>query len=122
MEIKEIIGWVGMLLATFWAGVHILVAGAVAVNVSLIAGAFVGMFVALSIISGLVFLLNWKKYYLPNIVFWLIMLLTLFVGYVQYIRKGDINALFTNVLAEVALIIDIIETLLALAIWKIDKE
>jgi len=122
MGIKEIIGWVGMLLATFWAGVHILVAGAVAVNVSLIAGAFVGMFVALSIISGLVFLLNLKKYYLPNIVFWLIMLLTLFVGYVQYIRKGDINALFTNVLAEIALIIDIIETLLALAIWKIDKE
>ena len=122
MEIKEIIGWVGMLLATFWAGVHILVAGAVAVNVSLIAGAFVGMFVALSIISGLVFLLNLKKYYLPNIVFWLIMLLTLFVGYVQYIRKGDINALFTNILAEIALVIDIIEILLALAIWKIDKE
>jgi len=122
MEIKEIIGWIGMLLATFWAGVHMLVAGAVAVNVSLILGAFVGMFVALSIISGLVFLLNWKKYYLPNIVFWLIMLLTLFVGYVQYIRKGDINALFTNILAEIALVIDIIEILLALAIWKIDKE
>ena len=55
METKEVIGWVGMLLATFWAGIHMLVAGAVAVNVSLIAGAFVGMFVALSIISGLVF-------------------------------------------------------------------
>ena len=122
MELKEIIGWIGMLLATFWAGVHMLVAGAVAVNVSLIFGAFVGMFVALSIISGLVFLLNWKKYYLPNIIFWLIMLLTLFVGYVQYIRGGNINALFTNVLAEIALIIDIIEILLALTIWKIDKE
>jgi TM2 domain-containing membrane protein YozV len=122
MEIKEIIGWVGMLLATFWAGIHMLVAGAIAVNVSLLLGAFVGMFVALSIISGLVFLLNWKKYYLPNIIFWLIMLLTLFVGYVQYIRKGDINALFTNVLAGIALVIDIIEILLALVIWKIDKE
>jgi hypothetical protein len=122
MELKEIIGWIGMLLATFWAGVHMLVAGAVAVNVSLIFGAFVGMFVALSIISGLVFLLNWKKYYLPNIIFWLIMLLALFVGYVQYIRGGNINALFTNVLAEIALIIDIIEILLALTIWKIDKE
>jgi len=122
MELKEIIGWIGMLLATFWAGVHMLVAGAVAVNVSLILGAFVGMFVALSIISGLVFLLNWKKYYLPNIIFWLIMLLALFVGYVQYIRGGNINALFTNVLAEIALIIDIIEILLALTIWKIDKE
>jgi len=122
MEIKEIIGWVGMLLATFWAGVHMLVAGAVAVNISLLLGAFVGMFVALSIISGLVFLLNWKKYYLPNIIFWLIMLLTLFAGYVQYIRGGNINALFTNVLAEIALVIDIIETLLALIIWKIDRE
>ena len=122
MELKEIIGWIGMLLATFWAGVHMLVAGAVAVNVSLIFGAFVGMFVALSIISGLVFLLNWKKYYLPNIIFWLIMLLTLFVGYVQYIRGGNINALFTNVLAEIALVIDIVEILLALTIWKIDKE
>ncbi|MFP3290042.1 MAG: hypothetical protein RXN31_02390 [Candidatus Nanopusillus acidilobi] len=122
MELKEIIGWIGMLLATFWAGVHMLVAGAVAVNVSLIFGAFVGMFVALSIISGLVFLLNWKKYYLPNIIFWLIMLLALFVGYVQYIRGGNINALFTNVLAEIALVIDIIEILLALTIWKIDKE
>ncbi|MFP3132425.1 MAG: hypothetical protein RXQ77_03760 [Candidatus Nanopusillus sp.] len=122
METKEVIGWVGMLLATFWAGIHMLVAGAVAVNVSLIAGAFVGMFVALAIISGLIFLLNWKKYYLPNLVFWLIMLLTLFIGYVQYIRKGDINALFTNVLAEIALVIDIIQILLALAIWKVDKE
>jgi len=122
MELKEIIGWIGMLLATFWAGVHMLVAGAVAVNVSLIFGAFVGMFVALSIISGLVFLLNWKKYYLPNIIFWLIMLLTLFVGYVQYIRGGNINALFTNVLAEITLVIDIIQILLALAIWKVDKE
>jgi hypothetical protein len=122
MELKEIIGWIGMLLATFWAGVHMLVAGAVAVDVSLIFGAFVGMFIALSIISGLVFLLNWKKYYLPNIIFWLIMLLALFVGYVQYIRGGNINALFTNVLAEIALIIDIIEILLALTIWKIDKE
>jgi len=122
MELKEIVGWIGMLLATFWAGVHMLVAGAVAVNVSLIFGAFVGMFVALSIISGLVFLLNWKKYYLPNIIFWLIMLLTLFVGYVQYIRGGNINALFTNVLAEIALVIDIVEILLALTIWKIDKE
>jgi len=122
MELKEIVGWIGMLLATFWAGVHMLVTGAIAVNVSLIAGAFVGMFVALSIISGLVFLLNWKKYYLPNLIFWLIMLLTLFVGYVQYIRGGNINALFTNVLAEIALIIDIVEILLALTIWKIDKE
>ncbi|WP_231434218.1 hypothetical protein [Candidatus Nanopusillus massiliensis] len=122
MELKEIIGWIGMLLAAFWAGVHMLVAGAVTVNVSLIFGAFVGMFVALSIISGLVFLLNWKKYYLPNIMFWLIMLLALFVGYVQYIRGGKINALFTNVLAEIALIIDIVEILLALTIWKIDKE
>jgi len=122
METKEVIGWVGMLLATFWAGIHMLVAGAVAVNVSLIAGAFVGMFVALSIISGLIFLLNWKKYYLPNLVFWLIMLLTLFVGYVQYIRGGNINALFTNVLAEITLVIDIIQILLALAIWKVDKE
>ena len=122
METKEIIGWIGMLLATFWAGVHMLVAGAVAVNVSLILGATVGMFVALSIISGLVFLLNLKKYYLPNMIFWIIMLLLLFVGYVGYIRGGNINALFTNVLAEIALIIDIIETLLALAIWKIDRE
>jgi len=122
METKEVIGWVGMLLATFWAGIHMLVAGAVAVNVSLIAGAFVGMFVALSIISGLIFLLNWKKYYLPNLLFWLIMLLTLFVGYVQYIRGGNINALFTNVLAEITLVIDIIQILLALAIWKVDKE
>ena len=122
MKIKEIIGWIGMLLATFWAGIHMLVAGAVTVNVSLILGATVGMFVALSIISGLVFLLNLKKYYLPNIIFWLLMLLALFIGYIEYIRKGDINALFTNVLAEIALIIDIVETLLALVIWKIDKE
>jgi hypothetical protein len=122
MEVKEIIGWIGMLLATFWAGVHILGAGAVAVNVSPIFGAFVGMFVALSIISGLVFLLNWKKYYLPNIIFWIIMLILLFVGYVEYIRGGNINALFTNVFAEIALIIDIVEILLALAIWKVDKE
>jgi hypothetical protein len=122
MEAKEIIGWIGMLLATFWAGVHILGAGAVAVNVSPILGAFVGMFVALSIISGLVFLLNWKKYYLPNIIFWIIMLILLFVGYVEYIRGGNINALFTNVFAEIALIIDIVEIILALAIWKVDKE
>jgi len=122
MELKEIIGWIGMLLATFWAGVHILGAGAIAVNVSPILGAFVGMFVALSIISGLVFLLNWKKYYLPNIIFWIIMLILLFVGYVQYIRGGNINALFTNVFAEIALIIDIVEILLALAIWKVDNE
>jgi hypothetical protein len=122
MELKEIIGWIGMLLATFWAGVHILGAGAVAVNVSPIFGAFVGMFVALSIISGLVFLLNWKKYYLPNIIFWIIMLILLFVGYVEYIRGGNINALFTNVFAEIALIIDIVEILLALAIWKVDNE
>jgi len=122
MELKEIIGWIGMLLATFWAGVHMLVAGAVAVNVSSILGAFVGMFVALSIISGLVFLLNWKKYYLPNIIFWIIMLILLFVGYVEYIRGGNINALFTNVFAEIALIIDIVEILLALAIWKVDNE
>jgi len=122
MELKEIVGWIGMLLATFWAGVHMLVAGAVAVNVSLIFGAFVGMFVALSIISGLVFLLNLKKYYLPNIIFWLIMLLILFVGYVQYIRGGNINALFTNVFAEIALVIDIVEILLSFTIWKIDKE
>ncbi|MCC5446882.1 hypothetical protein [Candidatus Nanobsidianus stetteri] len=122
MESKEIIGWIGMLLATFWAGVHILGAGAVAVNVSPILGAFVGMFVALSIISGLVFLLNWKKYYLPNIIFWIIMLILLFVGYVEYIRGGNINALFTNVFAEIALIIDIVEILLALAIWKVDNE
>jgi hypothetical protein len=122
MEVKEIIGWIGMLLATFWAGVHILGAGAVAVNVSPILGAFVGMFVALSIISGLVFLLNWKKYYLPNIIFWIIMLILLFVGYVEYIRGGNINALFTNVFAEIALIIDIVEILLALAIWKVDNE
>jgi len=122
MESKEIIGWIGMLLATFWAGIHMLVAGAVAANVSLIFGAFVGMFVALSIISGLVFLLNWKKYYLPNIIFWIIMLLLLFVGYVEYIRGGNINALFTNVLAEITLIIDIVEILLAFAIWKVDKE
>ena len=122
MELKEIVGWIGMLLATFWAGIHMLVTGAIAVNVSLIAGAFVGMFVALSIISGLVFLLNWKKYYLPNLIFWIIMLLILFVGYVQYIRGGNINALFTNVLAEITLVIDIVEILLALAIWKVDKE
>jgi hypothetical protein len=122
MELKEIVGWIGMLLATFWAGVHMLVAGAVAVNVYLIFGAFVGMFVALSIISGLVFLLNWNKYYLPNIIFWIIMLLLLFIGYVQYIRGGNINALFTNVLAEIALIIDILEILLGFTIWKIDKE
>jgi len=122
MELKEIVGWIGMLLATFWAGIHMLVTGAIAVNVSLIAGAFVGMFVALSIISGLVFLLNWKKYYLPNLIFWIIMLLILFVGYVQYIRGGNINALFTNVLAEITLVIDIVEILLGLAIWKVDKE
>jgi len=122
METKEVIGWVGMLLATFWAGIHMLVAGAVAVNVYILFGAFVGMFVALSIISGLIFLLNWKKYYLPNLVFWLIMLLTLFIGYVEYIRGGNISALFTNILAEITLVIDIIQILLALAIWKIDKE
>ena len=122
MELKEIVGWIGMLLATFWTGIHILGAGAISVNLSLIAGAFVGMFVALSIISGLVFLLNWKKYYLPNLIFWIIMLLILFVGYVQYIRGGNINALFTNVLAEITLVIDIVEILLALAIWKVDKE
>ena len=122
MEVKEIIGWIGMLLATFWAGIHILGAGALAVNVSLIFGVFVGMFVALSIISALVFLLNWKKYYLPNMIFWIIMLLLLFVGYVEYIRGGNINALFTNVLAEIALVIDIVEILLGLAIWKVDKE
>jgi hypothetical protein len=122
MEIKNIIGWVGMLLATFWAGIHMLVAGAIAINVSLLLGAFVGMFVGLSIISGLIFLLNWRKYYLPNIIFWLIMLLTLIFGYVHYIRNGDINALFTNILAGITLIIDIIETLLALIIWKIDRE
>jgi hypothetical protein len=122
MELKEIIGWIGMLLATFWAGIHILGAGALAVNVSLIFGAFVGMFVALAIISGLVFLLNWKKYYLPNIIFWIIMLLLLFIGYVEYIRGGNINALFTNELAELALIIDILEIILAFAIWKVDKE
>jgi len=122
MELKETIGWIGMLLATFWAGIHMLVTGAIAVNVSLIAGSFVGMFVALSIISGLVFLLNWKKYYLPNLIFWIIMLLILFVGYVQYIRGGNINALFTNVLAEITLVIDIVEILLGLAIWKVDKE
>jgi hypothetical protein len=122
MEIKNIIGWVGMLLATFWAGIHILVAGAIAINVSLLLGAFVGMFVGLSIISGLIFLLNWRKYYLPNIIFWLIMLLALIFGYVHYIRNGDINALFTNILAGITLIIDIIETLLALIIWKIDRE
>jgi len=122
MEIKNIIGWVGMLLATFWAGIHILVAGAIAINVSLLLGAFVGMFVGLSIISGLIFLLNWRKYYLPNIIFWLIMLLALIFGYVHYIRNGDINALFTNTLAGITLIIDIIETLLALIIWKIDRE
>jgi len=52
MELKNIIGWVGMLLATFWAGIHMLVAGAIAINVSLLLGAFVGMFVGLSIISG----------------------------------------------------------------------
>jgi len=122
MEIKNIIGWIGMLLATFWAGIHILVAGAIAINVSLLLGAFVGMFVGLSIISGLTFLLNLRKYYLPNIIFWLIMLLTLIFGYVHYIRNGDINALFTNTLAGITLIIDIIETLLALIIWKIDRE
>jgi len=122
MELKNIIGWVGMLLATFWAGIHMLVAGAIAINVSLLLGAFVGMFVGLSIISGLIFLLNWRKYYLPNIIFWLIMLLTLIFGYVHYIRNGDINALFTNILAGITLIIDIIETLLALIIWKIDRE
>jgi hypothetical protein len=122
MEIKNIIGWIGMLLATFWAGIHMLVAGAIAINVSLLLGAFVGMFVGLSIISGLIFLLNWRKYYLPNIVFWLIMLLTLIFGYVHYIRNGDINALFTNTLAGITLVIDIIETLLALIIWKIDRE
>jgi hypothetical protein len=122
MEIKNIIGWVGMLLATFWAGIHILVAGAIAINVSLLLGAFVGMFVGLSIISGLIFLLNWRKYYLPNIIFWLIMLLALIFGYVHYIRNGDINALFTNILAGITLIIDIIETLLAFIIWKIDRE
>jgi len=122
MEVKEIIGWIGMLLATFWAGIHILGAGALAVNVSLIFGVFVGMFVALSIISALVFLLNWKKYYLPNMIFWIIMLLLLFVGYVEYIRGGNINALFTNVLAEITLIIDIVEIILAFAIWKVDKE
>ncbi|MFZ8801241.1 MAG: hypothetical protein ACO2ON_03665 [Candidatus Nanopusillus sp.] len=122
MEIKNIIGWVGMLLATFWAGIHMLVAGAIAINVSLLLGAFVGMFVGLSIISGLIFLLNWRKYYLPNIIFWLIMLLTLIFGYVHYIRNGDINALFTNTLAGITLVIDIIETLLALIIWKIDRE
>jgi hypothetical protein len=121
MELKNIIGWVGMLLATFWAGIHMLVAGAIAINVSLLLGAFVGMFVGLSIISGLIFLLNWRKYYLPNIIFWLIMLLTLIFGYVHYIRNGDINALFTNILAGITLIIDIIETLLALIIWKIDR-
>jgi hypothetical protein len=122
MEIKNIIGWIGMLLATFWAGIHMLVAGAIAINVSLLLGAFVGMFVGLSIISGLIFLLNWRKYYLPNIVFWLIMLLTLIFGYVHYIRNGDINALFTNTLAGITLVIDIIATLLALIIWKIDRE
>ena len=122
MEIKNIIGWIGMLLATFWAGIHILVAGAIAINVSLLLGAFVGMFVGLSIISGLTFLLNLRKYYLPNIIFWLIMLLTLIFGYVHYIRNGDINALFTNILAGITLIIDIIEALLALIIWKIDRE
>jgi len=122
MESKEIIGWIGMLLATFWTGIHILGAGAISVNVSLIAGAFVGMFAALSIISGLVFLLNWKKYYLPNMIFWIIMLLLLFVGYVGYIRGGNINALFTNVFAEITLIIDILEIILAFAIWKVDKE
>ncbi len=122
MEIKNIIGWIGMLLATFWAGIHMLVAGAIAINVSLLLGAFVGMFVGLSIISGLIFLLNLRKYYLPNIIFWLIMLLTLIFGYVHYIRNGDINALFTNILAGITLIIDIIETLLALIIWKIDRE
>ncbi|MDT7890944.1 MAG: hypothetical protein RQ869_02670 [Candidatus Nanopusillus sp.] len=122
MELKNIIGWVGMLLATFWAGIHMLVAGAIAINVSLLLGAFVGMFVGLSIISGLIFLLNWRKYYLPNIIFWLIMLLTLIFGYVHYIRNGDINALFTNILAGITLIIDIIEALLALIIWKIDRE
>ncbi len=122
MEIKNIIGWIGMLLATFWAGIHMLVAGAIAINVSLLLGAFVGMFVGLSIISGLIFLLNLRKYYLPNIIFWLIMLLTLIFGYVHYIRNGDINALFTNTLAGITLVIDIIETLLALIIWKIDRE
>jgi len=122
MEIKNIISWVGMLLATFWAGIHMLVAGAIAINVSLLLGAFVGMFVGLSIISGLIFLLNLRKYYLPNIIFWLIMLLTLIFGYVHYIRNGDINALFTNILAGITLIIDIIEALLALIIWKIDRE
>jgi len=122
MEIKNIIGWVGMLLATFWAGIHMLVAGAIAINVSLLLGAFVGMFVGLSIISGLTFLLNLRKYYLPNIIFWLMMLLTLIFGYVHYIRNGDINALFTNTLAGITLVIDIIETLLAHIIWKIDRE
>jgi len=50
------------------------------------------------------------------------MLLTLIFGYVHYIRNGDINALFTNILAGITLIIDIIEALLALIIWKIDRE
>ncbi|BBL45536.1 hypothetical protein MJ1_0372 [Nanobdella aerobiophila] len=122
MENKEIIGWIGMLLATFWAGEHLPVAIALTSKLGPIVGAFVGMFAALSIISALIFLLNWKKYYMPNLVFWILMFILLLAGYVGYLAGGNISALFANQLAEYALVIDILNIILAFAIWKVDAE
>ncbi|BCU70270.1 hypothetical protein [Stygiolobus caldivivus] len=116
--------WVGLLGASLWAGVHLVLAAHVVFPGNLTAteiySIFFGFTSALAIITAVIFLLGLKNLYLPSLIFYIIdfALLTetrtapaLFIG----------KVLPVNIYVELSWALDIILIIVSAVLWKIDK-
>ena len=116
--------WIGLLGASLWAGVHLVLAAHVAFPGNLTAtevySIFFGFTSALAIVTAVVFLLGIKNLYLPSLIFYVIdlALLTetrtapaLFVG----------KVLPVNFYVEISWLLDVLLIIVSAVLWKIDK-
>jgi hypothetical protein len=120
----QVLGWVGGLGASLWAGVHLFLASRVMFPGNALAtqiyGNFFALTASLAIVMAVVFLLRVKGLYLPSLIFYVIdfLLLTetrvgpaLFVG----------HPLPVNVYVVISWVLDAALIAVSLLMWRIDK-
>lgn len=118
------IRWIGLLGASLWAGVHLVLAAHVTFpgypTATEIYSIFFGFTSALAIVTSVIFLLAIRSLYLPTLIFYIIdfALLTetrtapaLFIG----------KVLPVNIYVEISWVLDILLIIVSALLWKIDR-
>lgn len=116
--------WIGLLGASLWAGVHLVLAAHVAfpgyLTATEIYSIFFGFTSALAIVTSVIFLLGIRGLYLPTLIFYIIdlALLTetrtapaLFIG----------KVLPVNIYVEISWVLDVLLIIVSALLWKIDR-